>query len=55
MTSSSLWNCYRNEVNDDDNNDAGNYRITNYKTTTSKSFDYKTEITGSTPAETSRL
>ena len=45
MTSVSLWNYYRDEVNDDanENNAAGNYRINN-KTTTSKSFEYKTKI-----------
>ena len=56
MTSGSLWNYYRNEINDDanENDDAGNYRINN-KTTTTKSFEYKTKITGSTPADNSRL
>ena len=50
MTSGSLWDYYRDEVNDDayENNDAG-YRINNNKTTTGKSFVYKTKITGSTP------
>ena len=52
MTSGSLWNYYRDEVNDDANeNNAGNYRIDNSKTVTSKSFEYKTTIIGSTPAE----
>ena len=33
MTSEDLWNYYRDEVNDDtnENNPAGNYRITNNK------------------------
>ena len=37
MTSESLWNYYRDEVNDDanENGDAGNYRINNNMTTTS--------------------
>ena len=38
MTSGSLWIYYRDEMNDDDaneNNDAGNYKINNSKTTTS--------------------
>ena len=41
MTSGSLQNYYRDEVNDDanQNNDAGNYRINNNK--------YKTETIGS--------
>ena len=40
MTSGSLWNYYRNEVNDssNENNDENNYRINNNKTTGSKSF-----------------
>ena len=51
MTSGSLWNYYRNEVNDDTNedHDAGNYGINNKKTTASKSFEYKTKIIGITP------
>ena len=45
MTSGSLWNYYRDEVNDsaneiDDNDNNDN----NGKTTTSKSFEYKTKI-----------
>ena len=45
MTSESLWNYYRYEVNDADyeNNDYSNYRISNNKTKTSKSFEYKTK------------
>ena len=52
MTSGHLWNCYRGEMNDDanENNSAGNYRINNSQTTTSKSFEYKTKIMGSGPA-----
>ena len=44
-TSRSLWNSYTDEVNDDENenNNSGNYRIINSKTTTSKSFEYKTD------------
>ena len=55
MTSANLCNFYENKVNDADNNDAGNYRINNNKTTASKCFDYKTEIIGSRPAENSIL
>ena len=42
--SRSLWNYYKDEVNDsaNENNDANNYRIST-KTATSKSFDYKAE------------
>ena len=51
MTSRSFCNYYRDEVNNDgnENNDAGNYRINNNKTTTSKSFGHKTKITGGKP------
>ena len=38
-----------------ENNAAGSYRINNNKTTTSKSFEYKTKIIGSTPDNNSRL
>ena len=50
MTSGSLWNYYRDEMNDDanENNDAGNHRKNNNKTTTSKYFEYKTNITWGT-------
>ena len=49
-TTGSLWNYYRDEVNDhvNENNDAGNYNIYNNKTTTSKSFKYKAKIIGNT-------
>ena len=57
MTLRSVWNCYRNEVNDDANEkkDAGNYRINNNKTTTSKYFDYKAKIIGNALDNISRL
>ena len=49
MTSGSLWNYYRDEINDFANNDdANNYRIYNNKRTTSKSSEYKTKLIGST-------
>ena len=38
-----------------ENNEAGNYRINNNKTTTSNSFEYKTKIIGSTPADNNIL
>ena len=43
MTSGSLWNYYRDELNDsvNENNDANSYKINSNKTTTSKSFEYK--------------
>ena len=50
MTSGSLWNCYRHEINDDANkNNAAYNRINNNKTITSKSFKNKTKLIGSTP------
>ena len=36
-------------------NDAANYRIIKNKTTKSKSFEYKTKLLGSTPANANRL
>ena len=55
-TSESLWNYYRDEINDsaNKNNDANNYRIHINKTTTIKSFKYKTKIIGRTPNYRSR-
>ena len=50
MTSESLWNYYKDEVNDDANeNNAANSKINNKKTITSKSFKCKTKITGRIP------
>ena len=49
MRSGSQQNYYRNELNDaDDENDAVPYRVNNSKTTTSKSLEYKTNITRKT-------
>ena len=49
MTSGSFWNYYRDEVNDStDENDDNNNMINNNKIITSKSFEYKTKIIGST-------
>ena len=52
MTSGSLWNYYRDKVNDDankiDNNNSTN-KLNNNKIVTSKSFEYKTKLIGSTP------
>ena len=57
MTSGSVWNYYSDEVNDTANksNNVSNCKIKNNKTTTSKSFEYKTELIGSTPNNNSRL
>ena len=51
ITSASLWNYCRDEINDsaNENNEANNYRINNNKTGTSKSFECKTKIMGRTP------
>ena len=50
MASRRLWNYYRGEVDDDANeNDAANNRINKNKTTTSKSFEYKTKVIGNMP------
>ena len=45
MTSGSLWNYHRDEVNDDANetNAAGDHRKNNNNATTSRSFEYKTK------------
>ena len=47
-TSRSLWNYYRDEINDsaNENNGTNDYRINNNKITISKSFEYKTKIIG---------
>ena len=49
MTSGSLWNYYRDEVNDNvnENNDDDN-KINNNKIITSKYFEYKTKTIGRT-------
>ena len=51
-----LLNYHRGEVNDSaDETDNNDNMINNNKTTTSKSFKYKTKITGKTTINTSRL
>ena len=51
ITTGGLLNFFRDDVNDsaNENNDVNNFRIKNNKTTTSKSFEYKTKLIGSTP------
>ena len=50
MTSRSLQNYYREEINDYENgNDNANNSINNKKTITSKSFEYKTKLIGNKP------
>ena len=56
MTLAILWNYYRDEINDSAikiNNDDN--KINNDKTITSKSFEYKTRIIGSTPNDNNTL
>ena len=48
MASGGLWNYYRDEVNDDENeNNNANKRISNSKAIKSKSFEYQTKVIGS--------
>ena len=42
MISGSLWNYYKEEINDSANKTVANYTANNSKTTTSKSFEYNT-------------
>ena len=56
MTSGSLWNYHRDEINDKANeNNAANNKINNHKTITSKSFEYKTKLIGSTSNDNNTL
>ena len=55
MTSGSLWNSFRDEVNDDVNEINDIYRVNNEKTITSKSFEYKTKIIGSATIDNNTL
>ena len=55
MTSESLLNYYKDEVNDTANeNNANCFRKNNNKTTTSKSVEYETILIGRTPDNTNR-
>ena len=57
MTSRSLWNCYRDKINFDvnENDNANNNRINSAKKITSKSFEYKTKIIEKTPSDNNTL
>ena len=57
MTLERLCNYYRNKLNAsvNENNDATNQRINNSNTMTSRSFEIKTKIIGSTTNNNSRL
>ena len=48
LTLENLWNCYRNEINDDASENVNN-GINNKKIITSKSFKYKTKLIRRTP------
>ena len=48
MTSGSLWNYYRNKLNDDANENVNN-KINNNKTIANRFFEYETKLIGSTP------
>ena len=56
MTSGSLWDYYKDEINDDENeiDDNGN-EINNRKRTKRKTFKYKTKLIWSTSNNISRL
>ena len=56
MTSGSLRNFYRDEINDDENeNDNATNKINNNKTITIKSFEYKAKIIGRPSDDNSTL
>ena len=48
VTSGSLWNYYRDQANDSVIENDDDNKISNSKRITSKSFEYKTKIIGST-------
>ena len=50
MKSGNLWNYYRDKVTNsaNENNDANNFKINSNKTTTSKFYEYKAKLIGST-------
>ena len=54
MTSGSLWIYYRDDMNDCADENVNN-RINNNKTITSKSFEFKTKLKGSTPDDNNIL
>ena len=55
MTLESLWNYYRNEINDENETDDHGNTVNNNKSTKTKSFKYKTKIIGNAPNNASRL
>ena len=55
MTSGSLWNYYRDEINNDANENANDKRVNINKIITSKSFEYKTKVIWSMPNDNNTL
>ena len=55
MTSERLWNYYRDEINNDENENDNKNRLNNNKTIASRSFKCKTKLIGSTPDNEDRL
>ena len=55
MTSGSLWNYYRDKINNDANENANNKRVNINKTITSESFEYKTKVIWSMPNDNNTL
>ena len=55
LRSGSLWNYYRDEIKETNENYAANNRINDNKTIASKSFEYKTKLKESTPNNNSIL
>ena len=56
MASESLFNHYRDKLNDDAiENNSDNCRINNIMITISRSFEYKAKIIGSTPSDKNKL
>ena len=57
MTSGRLCSCYRDKMNDDANENHGacDYSLNNNKTITTKSFEHKAKVMGSTADNNRRL
>ena len=56
VTSGSLWNYYKDEINNDENeNDNNNNRLNKKQNNTSKSFRYRATKIGITPDNGNRL
>ena len=50
-----MWNFYRDEADDGNENNAANDKINNNKTIASFSFEYKTKLIGRTPDDNNTL